>query len=480
MSNQSILFLETGVFLLVLFYGTHFIRTVSFNRYEAVTFECSSGSFLLSLLLIYYYGFSWPRAALAGMLLAGFVFNAFSQWHFYMVLQERIKKAFAEKAKYLEDQSKEAKTTINETLETMASIAIMPSFSRFIEESKLFNNPGSFIGLIKTIMKRQRFQKKKYQMRECFADNVNMIGPCKPMIGKMMKDQTSENVISSAIHANDLALDYPDEKKGLASFDFFGFGAMIAIWVSLACNQHSLSGEILNCNFKRAAWMCLLLTAFTALSHVLRHFAFARYESFSYELCFSVLVAASFGCFEKLVSGAGVSIAAMIDFACVLILFLESSLINRSTDSALHKILFKYYSDIIFMIPPDSETNRTKRRFLHNLKVISEWAIVPFPGGGKLSDHFQNLLKKREMRHEGKKNMVSQLFEFETINMRKVCMQEMMQDLVIKVAPECKGGILTNETAKIAGRINSAKWYIRVLGFLSLAAMMFFVWEGVL
>ena len=232
------LILKTGCYVLLLFFGTHYIRTWAFRRYEAVTFECSAGAFLISVLLMLRNGFSWPLCALAAALLLAFLANAFCQWHFYMLLQDIIKEHFLDNAGVSDKEAADLKDkannkkenkealsfdqqrqhAISNTLYTMASVAIMPSYSRFIEESKLLNNPGGLIGLIKSILKRQRFQKKKYRMRDCFAENVNLIGPCKPRLDTMLRDATK--VVAAPIHANDLALDYKEEKIGLVSLTF--------------------------------------------------------------------------------------------------------------------------------------------------------------------------------------------------------------------------------------------------------------------
>ena len=157
---QFDIFIITGLFFNIIVLGTHYIRTWAFNRHEAMTFECSSAAFLISLMMMIRYGVTIRLLVVAIVLLIAFAANAFAQWHFYMVLQDIIKEAFERKSKLLRDQ--ENAGYINNILQTMASVAIMPSFSRFIEESKLFNNPGGFIGLIKSVMKRQRFQKKNY------------------------------------------------------------------------------------------------------------------------------------------------------------------------------------------------------------------------------------------------------------------------------------------------------------------------------
>ena len=156
MNDLNLLFI-LGVCMAAVVIAAHFVRTWAFNRHEAITFESSAAAFLISVLLLIRYGFSAGRLLLAGVLLLGFVLNAFGQWHFYMELQDVIKNAFAERASYLKENGPQAEKGLPEVtdqLMTMASVAIMPSFSRFIEESKLFNNPGSLIGLIKSLMKR--------------------------------------------------------------------------------------------------------------------------------------------------------------------------------------------------------------------------------------------------------------------------------------------------------------------------------------
>lgn len=454
---------NTGAYLLVLFFGTHFIRTVAFNRYEAVTFECSSAAFLLSVLVILRGGATLPGVLLALGLLAGFIANAMSQWHFYMKLHMIIRGAFESKALYLKKQGRDR--FVNECLQTMASVAIMPSFSRFIEESKLFNNPGSFIGLVKSLMKRQRFQKKKYQMRECFADNVNMIGPCRPMIGKMMVDRTAENVVPGVIHEYDLALGKSDEIKGLASFDILGFGALLAIWAYLAAREPTAACAPWT-GPGAAAAVTGVLIVFSCFSHVLRHFAFARYESVSYELSFAALVAVSFGVFRGLTSGRGVSLDGWLAFGSVTALFLLSSVFNHRADKALHKQINEKFSQIIFRIPPETETDRTKRKFLQNLKVISEWAVVPFPGGGKASVFFARLLRGAKMR------------EFEENNEKKKDMARLMEELVDEIVPECRGATAVTDFALDGKTRAVTRWIMSVSALAAAAIVAGCVWTG--
>ena len=457
---------KTGAFLLLLLYGTHIIRTWAFSRYEAVTYECSAGALLLSLLLIVRYGACPQFVFLSIVLLLGFIGNAFSQWHFYMVLQEQIGKAFAEKESYFRTQ--ENGPYLSGTLKTMASVAIMPSFSRFIEESKIFNNPGSFIGLIKSIMKRQRFQKKKYQMRECFAENVNLIGPCKPAIDNMMYDEV--HTVPGAIHANDLALDYRDEKKGLFSFDVLGFGALALIWYYLVINRSTpLAGAApIRSDGAEGCLMLVVILAFTLLSHILRHFAFARYESVSYELSFAALVAVAFEVFENAMSGIGSTRQEWIFFWIVTGLFFLASFFNHRTDKRLHDRIDEKFRLLISRIPPISETNRMKRKFLQNLQVISKWTIVPFPGTGRKSDRFMKLMVTEKLR------------EFETTNRMKQEMALRMERLVDKIVPEEKAFFSESDFQVPEGELRMTRWILNIAGWLSVILVFVCTCNGVL
>ena len=475
------MFITFGVYLLALFFGTHYIRTVFSKRYEAVTFECSSAALLLSFLVMLRCGCSRPLFWLVLALLLGFVGNAWSQWFFYLRLQDIIREKFKQKADCLKDLSGEedcyAKKSeaISGNLQVMASVAIAPSFSRFIEESKMFNNPAGFIGLLKSLMKRMRFHKRKYLIRECFAENVNLIGPCKPTVSAMMQDQTPENVVPGAIHAGDLALGKRDEILGLLSFDVLGFGALIAIWVFFSCQKELLSGT----KTGASGWMLLLLLpAFSALSFALRHYAFARSESFWYELSFSSLVAASFEFVTRLLSPGELPRAAWVS-GLVLALFLAASFAYFTADSALHKMYRKFFSAVISLIPPVSETNCAKRQFLRNLQIVSEWAIVPFPGRGWGK-------RKRPLDFESRK-LRDRLRVFEEINENKQNMRRRMEDLVDQIAPGWRSDKLLEKdqnravksSAEFADRektekkIRRAKFLMTAFGILSLAAAVF-------
>lgn len=441
------LILKTGCYVLLLFFGTHYIRTWAFRRYEAVTFECSAGAFLISVLLMLRNGFSWPLCALAAALLLAFLANAFCQWHFYMLLQDIIKEHFLDNAGVSDKEAADLKDkannkkenkealsfdqqrqhAISNTLYTMASVAIMPSYSRFIEESKLLNNPGGLIGLIKSILKRQRFQKKKYRMRDCFAENVNLIGPCKPRLDTMLRDATK--VVAAPIHANDLALDYKEEKIGLVSFDILGFGALAAIWGFLPVYAGS-SGSWSSLSLPlRAVLLLGLLLAFTALSSQLRHYAFARYENFWYELSFSALVAVSLRVFANLIADSGVAPIEWLALGVVLLLFLAASFANHHADRKLHDGINKFFDKLIYRIMPDSELNRAKRSFLRNLKTISEWAVVPFSTGKAKTE------KTGDGRARDRKPLSQKIRRFRSINKEKENIPDLMASLIRQVEP---------------------------------------------
>ncbi|MCR4588536.1 MAG: hypothetical protein K5682_09030 [Lachnospiraceae bacterium] len=412
------------IFLLivVLVFGTHYIRTMAFNRHEAITFECSAVAFLLGILLIWEFGFTWFRLLLCILMLLLFTANAFMQWHFYMVLQDIIEHAFAERKEYLRNHGGEDMAT--DVLQTMASVAIMPSFSRFIEESKFFNNPGSFIGLIKSIMRRQRFQKKKYQMREAFAENVNLIGPCKPEIDSMMLDE--EHLIPGAIHANDLALDYPDEKKGLFSYDILGFGALIGMGCYLMY-LYTESSEVSSFGGGRMVpliFMCLGAFIYTLICHLLRHYGFARYENIGYEFSVTAFMIASFRIFVRLVQGQPVPAYQWGILCLMLVLFLVLSIRNRKLDKNLHKMINEKYDRILYKLPVDTETARIKRRILTNLKLISEWTIVPYPENPRWERVFDGLA------------FTGKLKAFEAINKEKTDMPDVTENLIDCITPE--------------------------------------------
>ncbi len=439
--------LKIGCYILIIVFGTHFIRTVAFNRYEAVTYEAASISLLISILLMWKSGFASQYVLFTLVMLAAFIGIAFSQYHFYMLLQNNIEKAFMSKSTFLKKKRKD--DFVNGVLLTMASVAVMPSFSTFIEESKMFNNPGGFIGLVKSIMKRQRFQKKKYAMRECFAENVNLIGPCKPGIDDMVND--TKVVIPGAIHAKDLALDVSDEKKGLFLFDFLGFGALIAVFVFLYVVYSNMGLNDYNGHsIIRLFYLCILVVLFVGVSHFLRHMAFARYESVSYEFVFTALVIVSFGFFDSFISGQRISTYSCSVLVLGILLFFISSISNKSVDKKLHNRINDIIDNkLIYCISPEYETDRIKRRFLQNLKLICEWAVVPITKKKK-SFIFEKFMITKKMK------------QFEEINMRKWDIPHMVSKLINTIVDDSKLSVTPDDLMLSKEEIRKTLIIVRV------------------
>ena len=420
--------LAVVLYLPLLVFGTHAIRTWAFGRHEAVTFECSAVTTLTAVFLIWHYGPSGQRLLLCSTLLAMFIANAFTQWFFYMRLQEKIRKAFSTRTEYIKkylnknsaDSDKKDNISVIDSLQTMASVAIMPSFSRFIEESKYFNNPGNLIGLIKSIMKRQRFQKKKYLMRDCFAEILNLIAPCKPDISKMMADTS---VVPGTIQANDLALDKSEEITGLVTYDVLGFGAHITVFLVLL--RIALRGtefvSVPLSSLQKTVLMALSALLFTAVSRVLRHFGFARYESFSYELSFTTLVIASFRVLAMMLDGQTAAGYPLLILGASAAVFLFMSWRNKHVDKQLHEKTNACFGEVIDKITFDTETDRIKRRILRDLDTISDWTVVPYTGAGKQSSYDQT------------SDFSYSLSNFEAINGRKEIMPALTADFVNKV-----------------------------------------------
>lgn len=409
--------------LLALILITHFVRTWAFNRHEAVTFESSAITTLFALMGIWCYGANCVRIAVLAAFAAMFVLNALLQWHFFLELQDVINNAF--KKRFEEDNP------LKKKLQTMASVAIMPSFSRFIEESKLFNNPGSMIGLIKSIMKRQRFLKKKYQMRECFAENLNLIGPCKPEIDEMLND--SVHVVPSAIHANRLALGYKSEIKGLISYDVLGFGAHILLTVMLVYYlRHPQAAVLQNFTPETLIWVALSVLAFIALGFYLRRIGFARNESVFYEFSYTGMLVVIIRVGSLVLAGKTVTDLQWSLLSGYCLLFVLVSHRYKSLNKAFHGRINLLFDYLIYNIPIETETDRTQRRFLSNLKIICEWTIEPFSGIIRGKEWFR-------FRATGKWE------KFEKIMDEKKKMPELTADLIRKVLDREELSILADE-----------------------------------
>ena len=379
------------LFLLILSLVTHYIRTWTYGRHEAVTFEMSFIIAFFSLMFLWRYGFNGTRGILLAVLTVMFVANAFLQWHFFIELQGKMDTALDKRfpEKKIDEETKKRR----ESLLTMASVAIMPSFSRFIEESKLFNNPGSLIGLIKSIMKRQRFQKKKYLMRECFAENLNLIGPCKPEIDSITNDK--EKYVQGAVHVNDLALEYKSEKIGLISYDVLGFGAQLIIAAMMAYYLKNGTAASAASSPARTYAIAISAALFMALDLILRKIGFARDESVFYELSYVGMLMVLFRVLIPFLLGEAVSVLQWVLFAGYTALFLAVSFCYRSLDRTFHRRINLLFDKLIYNIPVESETDRIQRRFLGNLKTICEWTLDPFLS--KEGSGWEKLFRKNEM-----------------------------------------------------------------------------------
>lgn len=373
------------VFLLILTFATHFIRTFAFNRHEAVTFECSVITVVIAFANLVIYGINWFRVGEFLLFLALFIANAYSQYHFYLKLQSNISKVFKRKADTLmhatEDKVKEKDRYINDNLKILAAVAIMPSFSRFIEESKFFNSPENIIGLTKSIMQRSRFQKKKYLMREKFSECINYIGPCRATITDYNDSESS--ILSDPIHPNDLALSDKDEKLGLFLFDFTGFGAMLFLFIQMILDRVNPGVLPASADYALPIPMFIIgLFPLIFLAHFLRNIAFARYESIPFEALFVTLILEGYLFYQSFEEGILkgkypwniISIVLLVIFFA---LFTAAALENKKYDKKLHIRINKCFVPVISSIEYENETTRVQRKFLENLQYISTWAITP-------------------------------------------------------------------------------------------------------
>lgn len=470
MNSSVLIAARFSVYIVILVFGTHFVRTWAFNRHEAITFEFSSVAAICPILFIVYYGYDIRLIWLLLVLMIMFIGNAFTQWHFYGVLQERIKEAFKERDQYLKKHEKD--NTVVDRIRIMASVAIMPSFSRFIEESNLFTNPGNPIGLIKSIIKRERFQNKKYQMRERFADSVNLIGACKPAINSMVKDDS--DVVPGAIRANDLAIDYSDEVIGLLTYDILGFGAGIILFFFIkkyyyyVVEGSAIHPLILSVSrkgiplFSVEIGIIIVILLFVCVSYLLRHLGFARYESFGYEVSFTALVISSFFAVMPLIEGGEVTKERILVSCSYLFIFIFLSFINRYSDKKLHSKTDSLFDSILSDIRMSNETDIIKRRFIKNLKGVSEWTIVPYPGTPKRSELIKRIMLTKKLR------------DFENDNQMKQEMPRITKELIQKVVPESgvevdEGVFIVSDPAskvlKIVGNV------ISIVSFVALFAV---------
>lgn len=293
-----------------------------------------------------------------------FLLNTRFQSYYYFKLQSKLNKVIKNKTENIGEKTK--RDFLEKTILYLSSAAVVPSFSRFIEESHLFNNPGGFIGMVKSIMGRNRFHKNKYLMRIKIADMVNLV-----WVGKNSgENSVNPSGVAEFIHDEDIALDYKDEKIGLVAFDVFGFGAIIIVGIVMYLERIGMITSNTSCKMP-VIMLAMGLLFLVVVSHVCRHYAFERYENIVYEFSFATILTVSYlffvkGTYEK------------IDYILLgigILQFLLISLINRIFDKKLHKGIDQKLNNIIRLVDIDTEIGRVIKRSVENLKVISLYSI---------------------------------------------------------------------------------------------------------
>ena len=155
-------------------------------------------------------------------------------------------------------------------------------------------------------------------------------------------------------------------------------------------------------------------------------------------------------------------------FGAALILFLASSFANRSTDKGLHKEINRKFETIIYQITPDSETNRIKRKFLNNMKIISEWAVVPFTSG-KLSEKILQKLM-----------ITTKLKDFYKINQKKKDIPKLVEELVERIVPKSTTFVEESDFRVEPEKLRRTKLILDIIGIVSVVIVIVCIWVGVL
>ena len=388
MSVQGVKVISVIIYVIVLAIVMALIRTRTYGRHEALTFDYSMIATLLSGVIIWDYGFSKYLMSTVITLFFLFIINACIQSFFHKKLQKKMKKCFEIKEAYInkkKDNDKNSNKLIAEVvnnLQEMASAIVMPSFSRFIEETKFFNNPGGLIELIKATIRRNKFQQKKYRIRECFVENVNLLGPCRAEIksSRVVNNEKMCHIIPNIINTDDLALEYADEKKGLICYDIIAIGSIMIIIVLLIalCFIPVQGGIRIPIPLLEKIILFTSAFAFIFISYALRRKAFDKRENIFYEFSYASVVIASYSFFSCLIFQKGVFISQYIILGITVATFLVHSFIYHRINKKFHNMLNKNYDELIKEILPDTEVNCTRRKFLYNLKIISEWSVDPF------------------------------------------------------------------------------------------------------
>ena len=213
------------------------------------------------------------------------------------------------------------------------------------------------------------------------AENLNLIGPCKPEIDSITSDE--EKYVQGAVHVNDLALGYRSERIGLISYDVLGFGAQLIVAFMLYLRN---GAEVLTDSSPAKTYaIAASAAAFMALDLFLRVIGFARDESVFYELSYTGMLIVLFRVLLPFFYREEVSVLQWALLAGYAALFLFVSFCYRSLDKAFHKRINLLFDKLIYNIPVENETDRTQRRFLTNLKTICEWTLDPFLNKGENS-----------------------------------------------------------------------------------------------
>ncbi|MBR7021702.1 MAG: hypothetical protein IKI15_11730 [Lachnospiraceae bacterium] len=285
------------LFVIIFVAFTHVLLCKFFVVYEAVTYECSLAAVLLTIMNMHSRGITVPNLVAFGICFVAFLLNALSQRHFYGKLKNIVNDVFL--TRYFDPKNKNS----GEDMKDIISRSVVPSFSRFIEESKLLNNPANLFGLIKRTLSRDRFQKRKFMIRERSAELLNYTSfhdaaATQKAVAEGRISGNKKQLPGVIITPEDLALDYSDEKKGLFSFDFLGFGALFGSMIYVYMTSSDSSSVLL------PQWGLYLLLIFVGFaSYLFRRIAFQRNNSLFTELAcvafFPVLYIFSTGTFHS-------------------------------------------------------------------------------------------------------------------------------------------------------------------------------------
>ena len=434
MNNMNIFIILALLFavIIVIVFVPHFVRTVLFGRYEAVTYECNVVAFLVSFFFLVKYNSFFPCIIFLILLIA----SGLSQFYFYMKMQKGVLEIFKEKRR------KEKKNrTFLDMIKIMVSCTIVPSFSRFIEESNPFNNPGNFIGLIKTYMKRKRFHKKKYLIRDVSADMINSFG-----YGKVPKDEVvTENALGEkeknyveieTYVPEQFAFDTKNEIAGLVAFDGTGFGAIAILTVFLLLFLRDNAGNAVWNVVNRSTWpFGIIFLILPLIIWFFRYLAFANREYIQWEYIssFSLFMWFTF-VFKWLTSGFDLS--HMILTAISTVIYLISLAMISVNEKKRTGVFIKMLDDRIYelkketkakyvkdIFDPDnkdkdkntyvSEVNRVKIRYLENIRQITPSMIssgrIPVKMGDKEKALFDKLVLDEDIEKgkDKKGNMIA-------------------------------------------------------------------------